>query len=42
VCCAVDKGGMAIHSAAWFGHLDIVKYLIQKAGVAVDVRGTVS
>ena len=40
---AVNKfGEMAIHLATWYGHLDIVKYLICKAGVDVNVRGEVS
>jgi len=43
VCCVINKAGdMAIHIAADSGKLDIVQYLIQKAGVAVDVRGWVS
>ena len=41
--CAVNKSGeMAIHWAAFNGHLDIVKYLICKSGVDVNVRGRVS
>jgi len=41
--CAVNQfGEMAIHLAAWYGHLDIVKYLICDAGVDVNVRGEVS
>ena len=41
--CAVDKNDeMAIHWAAFRGHLDVVKYLICDAGVDVNVRGGVS
>jgi len=42
LCCAVNKvGNAAIHDAAHFGELDIVKYLICEAGVDVNVRGAV-
>ncbi len=37
-----EAGDMAIHLAAWYGHLDIVKYLISDAGVDKNVRGRVS
>jgi len=41
--CAVNKiGNAAIHYADLYGSLDIVKYLICKAGVDVNVRGAVS
>ena len=41
--CAVNKDGdAAIHRAAVYGSLDIVKYLICDAGVDVNVRGAVS
>jgi len=40
---AVNKNGdMAIHLAAVYGHLDIVKYLISNVGVDKNVRGAVS
>jgi hypothetical protein len=28
--------------AAWYGHLDVVKYLIQEAGADKDRKGEVS
>jgi len=33
---------MAIHLAAYEGSLEVVQYLIEKAGVGVNVRGQVS
>jgi len=42
-CLSVNKhDDMLIHIAAMSGSLDIVKYLIQKAAVGVDVKGEVS
>lgn len=42
--CAVinQSGDMAIHHACANNRLDIVKLLIDKYGVSVNVRGTVS
>jgi len=38
----MKTGDMAIHLAAGAGSLEIVRYLIAKSGVGVNVRGQVS
>jgi len=49
LCCVLSQststsapgGDMAIHHATYRGSLEMVKYLIQEAGVDVNVRGMV-
>jgi ankyrin repeat protein len=38
----MQYGGMALHCASFNGHLEVVRYLIEKCGADVDVKDDVS